>query len=129
MKQSPVSQLVLSHPRYANQLVSYLKTKRERFENRKRSLRGEGRIVSDLECQRHETLLTILEISTLEKLSFMGAYRTTFRNRCPEYKKGDYVLRFCSPAWTWKKRCGKDFWILYDRRTLKQKDSIRIRVS
>jgi len=122
-------ELMGHHPGYARQLATFLRIKRERFENRRRSMLGEGRVVSELECHRHEALLKKLEEGTLEKLDHIGSARKEFRKGCRKYAKGDYVLRYVSSPESWKRRAGSDYWILYDRKTLKQKDSIRRRVS
>lgn len=123
------TELKRRHPGYARQLATFLRIKRERFENRRRSMLGEGRVVSEQECQRHEALLKALEQGTLKQLDRIGSSRTVFRNQCRKYAKGDYVLRYVSSPASWKHRAGMDYWVLYDHRTLKQKDSIRMRVS
>jgi len=38
-------------------------------------------------------------------------------------------MRYVSSPSSWKHRAGADYWVLYDGKTLKQKDSIRTRVS
>jgi hypothetical protein len=128
-KRPTLAELKKRHPGYTRQLTMFLKIKRERFDNRKRSMAGEGRIIGHLECQRHEALLKALEKATLERLDFIGMYRSAFRKKCRKYKKGDYVLRYVSSPASWKHRAGVDCWVLYDHRTLRQKDSIRVRVS
>jgi hypothetical protein len=117
------------HPGYARQLATFLRINRERFENRRRSMLGEGREVSELDCQRHEALLTALERGTLERLDHIASKRAIFRKNCRKYTKGDYVLRYVSSPASWKRRAGADYWVLYDCKTLKKKDSIRLRVS
>jgi len=129
MKRPTTAELQQQHPGYAKQLATFLRIKRERFENRRRSMLGEGREVSDLECKRHEALLKALEQGTLERLDYIGATRTKFRKRCRKYGKGDYVLRYVSSPDSWKRRAGADYWMLYDQKSLQQKDSIRRRVS
>lgn len=128
-KRPSATELKQRHPRYAKQVEVFLRMKRERFENRKRSMLGEGRNVSDLEYQHHEALLKALEHGTLEMLDHLGSYRARFRRTCSQYTKGDFVLRYVSSPASWKHRAGRDGWVLYDRRTLKQKDSIRLRVN
>ena len=128
MRPSP-EELKQRHPGYARQLANFLRIKRERFENRRRSMLGEGRVVSELECHRHEALLKKLEEGTLERLDHIGSARKEFRKGCRKYAKGDYVLRYVSSPESWKRRAGADYWVLYDSKTLKQKDSIRRRVS
>ena len=129
VKRPSPTELKQHHPGYARQLAKFLKIKRERFENRKRSMAGEGHVVSELECERHEALLKALERGTLERLDHIASKRAIFRRKCRTYAKGDYVLRYVSSPASWKHRAGTDSWFLYDHRTLKQKDSIRIRVS
>jgi hypothetical protein len=128
-KRPTPAELKQRHPGYARQLASFLSIKRERFENRRRSILGEGRIVSALDCQRHEALLAALEKGTLERLNHIASKRAIFRKNCSKYTKGDYVLRYVSSPASWKRRAGADYWVLYDCKTLKQKDSIRRRVS
>lgn len=129
VKRLSPEELMDRHPGYARQLATFLRIKRERFENRRRSMLGEGRLVSELECSRHEALLKKLEEGTLEKLDHIGSARKEFRKGCRKYAKGDYVLRYVSSPESWKRRAGADYWVLYDCKTLKQKDSIRRRVS
>ena len=117
------------HPGYTRQLERFLRIKRERFENRRRSMLGEGRIVSELDYQRQEALLGALERGTLELIDHIASKRAIFRKKCRAYTKGDYVLRYVSSAASWKRRAGADYWVLYDHKTLKQKDSIRRCVS
>jgi len=128
-KRPTPAELKQRHPGYARQLANFLRIKRERFENRRRSMLGEGREVSELDCQRHEALLTALERGTLERLDHIASKRAIFRKNCSKYTKGDYVLRYVSSPASWKRRAGADYWVLYDCKTLKQKDSIRRRVS
>ena len=117
------------HPRYATQLATFLKIKRERFENRRRSMLGIGQVVSDMEIGRHEDLLSSLERGTMERLNVIASKRAFFRRTCRSYTKGDYVLRYVSSPSSWKHGAGAEAWFLYDGRTLNQKDSIRVRVS